>query len=74
LKNAAFVWGGFDNENRCVIFDEVLLHEKTPTDYAKAIRAVNHKWGIKQPLYVIDPSARNRSLTNAESIEALLGC
>jgi hypothetical protein len=55
-----------------VIFDEVLLQEKTPTDYVKAIRATNQKWGIKDPLYVIDPSARNRATVNAENVEAVL--
>lgn len=72
LKNAAFIWVGFDNDNRAYVFDEVLLQEKTPKDYAAAIRAVNKRWGISDPLYVIDPSARNRSLINAESVEALL--
>jgi hypothetical protein len=72
LKNAAFTWVGFDADNRAYVFDEVLLQEKTPTDYANALRRTNAKWGIKDPLYVIDPSARNRSLTNAESVEALL--
>lgn len=72
LKNAAFVWVGFDNDNRAYVFDEVLLQEKTPKDYAQVIRAVNARWGITNPLYVIDPSARNRSLINAESVEAVL--
>jgi hypothetical protein len=72
LKNAAFIWGGFDSENRCFIFDEVLLQEKTPKDYADAIRTVNARWGIREPMYVIDPSARNRSLVNAEDVESVL--
>jgi hypothetical protein len=72
LKNAAFIWIGFDNDNRAYVFDECLLQEQTPKDYATAIRKTNAKWGIRNPLYVIDPSARNRSLINAESVEALL--
>jgi phage terminase large subunit-like protein len=72
LKNAAFVWVGFDNDNVAVVFDEVLLQEKTPADYARAIRQTNARWGIDNPLYVIDPSARNRALINAESVEAEL--
>jgi hypothetical protein len=43
-----------------------------PADYVKAIRATNLKWGIKDPLYVIDPSARNRATVNAENVEAVL--
>jgi hypothetical protein len=73
LKNAAFVWGAFDNDNRLLIFDEAIVKEGTPLDYVKAIRQVNSKWRLKeQPLYVIDPSARNRSLINAESVEGEL--
>jgi hypothetical protein len=56
LKNAAFIWVGFDRDQRAIVFDEVLLQEKTPHDYVKAIRETNQKWGLYQPLYVIDPS------------------
>jgi phage terminase large subunit-like protein len=73
LKNAAFVWIAFDNENNALVFDEVLLQEKTPIDYVNAVRRVNSRWNLSQPpIYVIDPSARNRSLTNAESIQSEL--
>lgn len=72
LKNAAFVWVAFDRDNRAVVFDTVMLQEQTPAAYVKAIRAKNIQWGLKNPLYVIDPSARNRSLTNADSVESLL--
>ena len=72
LKNAAFIWGGFDSENRCFIFDEVVLQEKTPKDYAEVIKKVNERWGIRDPMYVIDPSARNRSLVNAQDVESVL--
>lgn len=70
LKNAAFVWVAFDEDNRALVFAELLLHDKTPLDYAHAIRKVNSLFRIKTPpLYVIDPSARNRSLTDAESVQ-----
>jgi phage terminase large subunit-like protein len=75
LKFAAFVWVGFDGENRALAFDGVLLEGKTPGDYVTAICATNKKWGLvgrREPQYVIDPSARNRSLVNAESVESLL--
>lgn len=72
LKNAAFVWVAFDNEQRAHVFDELLLQEKTPKDYVTAIKLKNDKWGIQNPVYVIDPSAVNRSLVNADSVEAEL--
>lgn len=73
LKNAAMIWVGFDSDNTAWVFDEELTQEGTPKDYAEAIRAKNHKWGmLHQPLYVIDPSARNRSLVNKENVQAEL--
>jgi len=72
MRNAAFVWVAFDNDNRAVVFHDELLQDKTPADYARLIRAVNKRWKLTDPLYVIDPSARNRSLTNAESVESEL--
>ena len=73
LKNAAFVWVGFDQDNVAYVFDELLLNERTPRDYVDGIREVNGKWGLREdPLYIIDPSARNRSLINRESVEGEL--
>jgi hypothetical protein len=113
LKKAAFTWHAFDRDNRVVVFDECVVEEGTPADYAIAIALKNATWGIsdrelneaaqralreqlktgevdqgsfharmetlttartdhERPLYVIDPSARNRSLTNAESVEGAL--
>ena len=72
MRNAAFVWVGFDSDNVALVFDEVLLNDKTPKDYAKAIRAKNAEWGVSKPLYVVDPSFRNRSLVNAESVQSAL--
>ena len=71
MVNAAFVYVGFDADNVAYVYDELLLQDQTPADYARALHAVNEKWGVK-PTYVIDPSARNRSLVNAESVEAEL--
>lgn len=73
LKNAAFIWLAFDEDNRCLAFDEVLLQEKTPVDYARAIRFINSKWELrKTPIFVADPAIRARSLTNAESVQTEL--
>jgi hypothetical protein len=77
LKNAAFVWIAFDNDNRAFVFDELVIKEGTPIDYARHIRRVNAKWSLtaarmNDPIYIIDPSARNRSLINRESVEAEL--
>jgi hypothetical protein len=72
LKNCALVWCGFDSDNAMFVFDEVRLRDKSARDYAEAIKQTNRKWGITHPLYVIDPSARNRSLTNRENVQGEL--
>jgi hypothetical protein len=72
IRFAGLTWTGFDTDNVAVTFDELLLREATAPDYAEQIRRVNAKWGIQDPTYVIDPSARNRGLAGGESIEAEL--
>lgn len=72
MKNAAFVWVALDRDARATVFDEVLLQEQTVPAYAKAIRATNAKWGLSKPLYVVDPSARNRFAGTEENVESLL--
>jgi hypothetical protein len=72
VRNAAFVWVSFDRENIAVCFDEVKLQEKTVIDYVQMIRKINSKWGVHEPMYVIDPSARNRQGVNLENIEGEL--
>lgn len=74
IRNTAIVWGGFDSENAALIFDEALLQSKVPKDYAASIRQTAQEWGI--PLdriqFVIDPSARNRSLVDAQNVQSVL--
>lgn len=67
VVNAAVVWVVFDDENRAVAFEEVLIQDGTAKDYAHAIRERNKAWQLEEPLYVIDPkSAEARSLTGAK--------
>jgi hypothetical protein len=70
IRNAGVVFEGFDNENVCHIFDELLLQDKTPKDYAAAIRGVLSRWGInaRSVQFVVDPAARSRGQTNAETV------
>lgn len=73
LKVAAFVWVAFDRDNKAFVVHERTVEEGTPIDYAQAIRRGNSELGLTEtPLFVIDPSARNRSLINAESVESEL--
>jgi hypothetical protein len=71
LRRAAFVWVAFQ-DNVAVVFDEQVVDQGIPKDYADLIRRTNLKWGLREPEYVIDPSAKNRTLTGGIAVEALL--
>lgn len=72
IRNAAMVWVGFDKDNVAYVFDEVLLQDRTPVEYAEAIKKVNRKWGIKECIYVIDPAARQRAQVNSDTVQSEL--
>lgn len=72
IRNAAFVWVGFDDDNVAFVFDEVLLQDATPVEYAEAIKQVNRKWGIRDALYIIDPASRQRSQVNSDTVQSEL--
>lgn len=70
IRNAGIIFEGFDSDNTCHIFDELLLQDSTPKQYAVAIRAVLKRWGIplERVHFVIDPAARQRGQSNAETV------
>ncbi len=73
VRNAAMVWVGLDNGNVAHIFDERLIQDGGAEEYKAAIDSVNSKWGIGRDVtYVIDPAARSRAQTNAESMQSAL--
>jgi hypothetical protein len=61
------VWCAFDRDNSMLVFDELYPEGLTVPQIAAQIKAKNLEWGV-DPIYVIDPSARNRALTNAETV------
>jgi phage terminase large subunit-like protein len=69
IRNAGIVWVGIDQDNIAWVFDCLLLKNETPVGYAKAIRERNVYWGVKDPLYVIDPNAAARSPATGETVE-----
>lgn len=70
LTGTGVVWVGFDKDDHALVFDELFLKDATPDVVAPCIREVNARWGLEPDHYVIDPSARNRDLINAEQLEA----
>ena len=71
LRKCAVVWVVFDNDSRAVAFEEALIEEGTPADWAEAIRQRNAKWRIRDPIYVVDPSAGNRSPASDDKASVL---
>ena len=72
IRNAAIVWVGFDKDNVAYVFDEVLLQDLTPVEYAEAIKRTNKKWGIRECIYVIDPASRQRAQVNSDTVQSEL--
>lgn len=72
IRNAGFVWVGFDDRNVAHIFDEALVQDGTPSQYVHKIREVNARWGLKEPTYVIDPASRQRNQTNGVTMQSAL--
>ncbi len=76
VVNTGLVWATHNRtSDTLTVFDAYKLQDKDVSEVATAIYATNKKWGIqargkKRPIYVIDPSARNRTLTHATSVEA----
>lgn len=57
-RRAAFVWCGFDDANRGIVYHVEYVHKGSPLAFRDAINRGNELWGIRQqPLYVMDPYA-----------------
>lgn len=63
-------WTAFDKDNSAVVFDEFSPRQTIVPEIAAEIRRRNVFWGAKEPTFVIDPSARNSTLINADQVEA----
>lgn len=68
ITQGGVIWCGFDRDNHLLVFDEYYPKDKDIPSIAAKIRETNKLWDI-EPIYVIDPSARNRQLTNLESVQ-----
>lgn len=69
----AVLWVGFDRDDVMLCYDELYPsgREETLVESVVArVREVNRYWGLDEPTYVIDPSARNRTVDGGEGVEA----
>lgn len=74
IRNAAFVFGGFDHHGVDWVWDELLIQNGTPTQYAEGIDNVLAKWGLRREdvMFVIDPAARQRSQATGDTVQSEL--
>jgi hypothetical protein len=62
IARGGVVWCGFDRDNVMLVFDELYPEGKTVEEIALISGRRTAEWGIEPDVYVIDPSARNRSV------------
>lgn len=74
IRNAALVFGGFDHHGADWIWDEELIQNGTPSQYAAAIDRVLARWGMRRShvMFVIDPAARQRSQATGDTVQSEL--
>lgn len=74
IRNAAFIFGGFDSHGVDWIYDEELIQDGTPSQYAAAIDRKLARWGLKRRdvMFVIDPAARQRSQATGDTVQSEL--
>lgn len=71
VREAGVVFVGFDRDNAAIAFDELELHDCATSQICDAIRAKLKLWDLdeRNVQFVIDPAARQRTLTTAVSVE-----
>lgn len=74
IRNAGLVFGGFDTDDVLGFFEDDVLQDSTVDDYAVRIDDGLQRWGIsrRDVTFIIDPAARQRDKTNAETVESAL--
>lgn len=72
VNTTAVIFAGFDKDNSMLVYDELYLHgdEAIPANAAERIKQKREEWGVQPRYTLIDPSARNRQLTNADNVQA----
>lgn len=71
IRNAAIVCGGFDSHGVDWIYDEKLIQNGTPSEYAQQIDLLLARYGLRRDnvLFVIDPAARQRSQATGDTVQ-----
>jgi hypothetical protein len=71
IVRGGVVWVAVDRDQHMLVFHELYPKNQTVPQIAADIKAVNAYYGIRddEVTYIIDPSGRNRALTNAINVQ-----
>jgi phage terminase large subunit-like protein len=71
VREAGVVFVGFDRDNAAIVFDELEIHDAETSVICDRIRKKLKEWDLdeRKVQFVIDPAARQRTLTTAVSVE-----
>jgi phage terminase large subunit-like protein len=71
VREAGVVFVGFDRDNAAIVFDELEIHDAETSVICDRIRQKLKLWELDERAvqFVIDPAARQRTLTTAVSVE-----
>lgn len=74
IRNAALIFGGFDSHGVDWIYDEALIQNGTPSQYAAVIDRKLARWGLTRNdvLFVVDPAQRQRSQATGDTVQSEL--
>lgn len=72
IRNAGFVWVGFDRDLQAFVFNEGLLQGKEAHEYAEFIHAENKRLGLRDVQYVCDPAQRERGKVDSTTVKSAL--
>lgn len=74
IRNAAIICGGFDGHGQDWIYNEALIQNGTPTQYAQRIDVLLAFHGLRRTdiTFVIDPAARQRSQATGDTVQSEL--
>jgi len=74
IRTTGITFSAFDRDNSLLVFDELYLHDESaiPEKASLHIRSKLEEWdlGLEETRFLIDPSARNRSLVDADRVQA----
>jgi hypothetical protein len=72
VREAGVAFVGFDRDNAAIVFDDLKVHDSPTSVICDKIRERLKLWGLdeRNVQFVIDPAAKQRTLTTAVTVES----